>query len=408
MEFKQTQLSNGLQVVGEINPSAASLAAGFFVRTGSRDETAEISGVSHFLEHMVFKGTDKRSPFDVNRDFDTMGARYNAFTSEESTVFYGAVVPEFQSPLIDLLGDILRPSLRGEDFDMEKNVILDEIARYEDQPQFKVYEKLMGQFFRGHPLGNNVLGSPESIRALKRDDMQAYFDRRYSAGNVVVAATGNVDFDALVADVEKACGRWKHFDVTRDTPPVRGNTDQTVIADTKMVHENIALMSVAPSSQDDDRYAAQLLAAIIGDSTGSRLYYALIDQAIADQASMSFDGMDQAGAFITFVSARPDRAAEALAITRGVLADFCQSGPSEAELEAAKNKIASGSTLKGEVPMGRLTSVGLGWVYRHEYVPLPEQIERLFQVSTQEVVELARLYDLSAASVLALGPRESL
>jgi predicted Zn-dependent peptidase len=191
MDFKHTTLPNGLDIVGEVNPSAKSMAAGFFVRTGARDEQAGIEGVSHFLEHMMFKGTARRTPFDVNREFDEMGAYYNAFTSEENTVYFGAVLPEFQTPLLDLLADILRPSLRQEDFDVEKNVIQEEIALYLDRPQYRVFEELMASFFASHPLSHSVLGTRQTIANLKRDDMQAYFDRRYSPGNITHARTGD-------------------------------------------------------------------------------------------------------------------------------------------------------------------------------------------------------------------------
>ena len=175
--FSKT-LDNGLTIVAEVNPNAASMAVGFFVRTGSRDETPEMSGVSHFLEHMIFKGTPRRSAFDVNRDFDRMGANYNAFTSEENTVYFGAVLPEFQTQLLDLLCDILRPALREEDFHLEKNVILDEIALYKDQPRFQVYDNLMDKFFSPHPLGNSILGTDKSIIELSIEQMMSYFERR--------------------------------------------------------------------------------------------------------------------------------------------------------------------------------------------------------------------------------------
>src|SRR5271155_4315444 len=134
MPFHSHKLANGLQVIGESSPSARSAALGFFVRTGSRDETPEVSGVSHFLEHMVFKGTPHRTADQVNREFDRIGADYNAFTSEENTVFHAAVLPEYLPRAIDILADILRPSLRAEDFDTEKKVIIEEIGMYDDQP----------------------------------------------------------------------------------------------------------------------------------------------------------------------------------------------------------------------------------------------------------------------------------
>ena len=408
MEFRQAQLDNGLTVIAEINPSAASMAAGFFVRTGSRDETPSVAGVSHFLEHMMFKGTARRSAFDVNRDFDRMGAHYNAFTSEENTVYYASVLPEFQTQVLDLLGDILRPALRQDDFDMEKNVILDEIARYEDQPRYRAYEKLMASFFAGHPLGNSVLGTPDSIRALTRDHMQDYFDRRYSPTNVVVVGVGNLDFDAFVEKAAQMCSHWTPYDAPRAVAPCLGSARREAIRDEKLTRQVVGLMSPAPASQSPQRFAAHLLSAILGDDSGSRLYYALIEPALADEASMSYDPMDGAGGFITFLSCDPKRAAQVAAIAREEYRKFLDDGATEKELVAAKNKIAASATLKGELPMGRLTAVGFDWVYRRQYVPLKEQVAQLFAVTRDEALTLARQCDILSLTTLTLGPLETL
>ena len=408
MEFKNTTLSNGLTVIAEVNPSAKSMAAGFFAKTGSRDETDEIAGVSHFLEHMMFKGTDRRGALEVNLEFDELGASYNAFTSEENTVYFAGVLPEFQTAMLDLLGDLLRPALRQEDFDMEKGVILDEIARYEDQPTFKMYERLMASHFRGHPLSRNVLGTPDSINALKRDDMQQYFDRRYSPGNVTLIGVGNIDWDAFVAKAGDTCSHWKPFDADRTLSPCGGSGLRIAVTDRKVNREHIGIMSLAPAAQDDSRFAAQLLSTIVGDSTGSRLYYALIDPAIADEAHTAYDMLDGTGGFLTFISTDPQRASQALEIALDEFKKIMDAGFSDAELQAAKNKIASAATLKGELPMGRLTAVGFDWVYRKEYMPLARQIETLFSVTADEVMTVAREFDLTKVTVLALGPLEEI
>ncbi len=408
MKFEHMQLNNGLDIVAEVNPTAASMAAGFFVRTGSRDETSDVSGVSHFLEHMVFKGTHRRSALDVNRTFDELGANYNAFTNEENTVYFAAVLPEFQAPLVDLLCDIMRPALRKEDFDVEKGVILDEIALYKDQPKFRVYDGLMSAHFQGHPLGNRILGSTESIEALRQEGMQAYFDRRYSPDNITVAGVGNLDFDAFAAQIADLCSSWTPSRTGREHFESHPPRATSVITDRKVSREHIGIMSKAPSCQDDARYAAQILAAIVGDTTGSRLYYALVDPAIADEASMTYSPFDREGVFLTFISSDADRAVEATRIAASEFQTFAESGPTDTELEAAKNKIATGATAKGEQPMGRLTAVGFEWVYMKQYVPLSDDIERLLQVTAEEVVEVARRYDLSARTVLGLGPLESL
>src|SRR5437588_6676292 len=153
MPFHSHTLSNGLTIVAESAPSARSLALGFFVRTGSRDETPDVSGVTHFLEHMIFKGTERRSAHDVNRDFDRIGADSNAFTSEENTVFHACLLPEYLPQAVDVLADILRPSLRTEDFDMEKKVIIEEINMYEDQPMWSAYDHAKRVYFAIHRLG---------------------------------------------------------------------------------------------------------------------------------------------------------------------------------------------------------------------------------------------------------------
>src|SRR5947208_3203061 len=192
--FQTHVLDNGLRVIGETSPTARSVAIGFFVRTGSRDETPEVSGVTHFLEHMIFKGTPRRTALEVNLDFDRIGADYNAFTSEENTVFHACVLPEYLPVAVDILADILRPSLRGEDFDMEKNVIIEEIGMYEDQPTFCAYDNAKRVYFADHKLGNSILGTVRSITALTRDQMHDYFTRRYVAPNITVVAAGHFDW----------------------------------------------------------------------------------------------------------------------------------------------------------------------------------------------------------------------
>jgi len=408
MDFEQTTLDNGLTIVAEVNRSAASMAAGFFVRTGSRDETPEVSGVSHFLEHMVFKGTESRSALEVNLDFDKLGANYNAFTSEENTVFYGAVLPEFQDSLLDLLCDILRPALREEDFDLEKHVILDEIALYKDQPKFRVYDRLMNEHFRPHPLANPILGTDESITELKCGQMKSYFAKRYSPSNITLVGVGNLDFDALCRSASRLCSHWDSFETERDLPEATGNSRTEVLHDPKVLREQVAFMSRAPSCQSPDRFAADLIATLIGDSAGSRLYYELVEPAIADEATMSYSPMDAAGGLIIFLSTESSRAPKAMKIVKRVLQDFTEQGPNDQELQAAKNKIASAATLRGEVPMGRLASVGMDWIYRQDYIPLQQHIDMLFAVSRSDITRVARSYDLPATTVVALGPLEHL
>ncbi len=205
MEFKTKKLANGLVIIGELNESAKSSAVGFFVRTGSRDENAQINGVSHFLEHMLFKGTEKLDSFEVNQAFDNTGAQFNAFTSEESTVFYAAVLPEYLAEITELWAHLMRPALREDDFNIEKNVIKEEIAMYKDLPSFDIIDRCRSLYFNGHPCGNSVLGSEESIDALSAGQMREYFQRRYAPNNIILACTGKFDWDEICCLAEKSC-----------------------------------------------------------------------------------------------------------------------------------------------------------------------------------------------------------
>ena len=208
MSFHRHELPNGLEIIAEVNPRAYSTALGFFVRAGSRDESDEVSGVSHFLEHMAFKGNDRFTPDDVNRVFDELGAQYNAATSEEMTLYYAAILPEYLPKTFELLANLLTPALRTEDFETEKQVILEEIGMYDDMPAFAILEKAMESHFAGHPLRQSVLGSVGTVSALTVDQMRSYFRDRYRAGNILLAAAGNIDWPQLVALSEQYCSGW--------------------------------------------------------------------------------------------------------------------------------------------------------------------------------------------------------
>src|SRR5215208_5420611 len=277
MAFHNARLQNGLTIIGETSPSARSVAVGFFVRTGARDETPAEAGVSHFLEHMLFKGTPRRSAEQVNLDFDRIGSGPNAWTSEENTVYYAAVLPEYLPKLIDILADILRPSLRQEDFETEKKVILEEIKKYQDQPGSVAWENARHIYYDKHPLGNSVLGTHESVSALTRDQMRAYFTRRYAANNIILSVAGNFDWKQLVELATAACSGWNTAEVGRThRTEWLGTGGLHVLTREKVQQEYVLCLGGGPPSDSRLRYAADTLALAVGDDTGSRLYWGLI------------------------------------------------------------------------------------------------------------------------------------
>ena len=406
MEFHSHTLPNGLEVVAETNDDAHSASVGFFVKTGSRDESDEVAGVSHFLEHMCFKGTPRRSADDVNREFDEIGAHYNAFTSEECTVYYASVLPEYQEGAIDILADIMRPSLRVEDFDMEKKVILEEIQMYLDQPPFGMDDRIKELHLGKHPLARSVLGTSTSITDLARDQMQAYFASRYSPSNVFVAAAGRIDFAALVEQVAARCGDWQPQPAPRDVPRATPKPQFQVVHRASATQQYVLQISDAPASEDDGRYAAKLLATILGDDSGSRMYWELTDPGLAESASLGHYEYQGLGMFYTWLSCEPEEAEENLRRLDAIYRQAEAIGVTPDELKQAKNKVKARVVLGSERPRSRLFNLGGNWLQRHEYRTVADDIEALDRVTTDDIRAVLKLYPLTAYSTITVGPLE--
>ncbi|MDA1180564.1 MAG: pitrilysin family protein, partial [Planctomycetota bacterium] len=374
MEFRNSRLENGLEIVAECNPHAYSTSLAFFVRAGARDEPESVSGVSHFLEHMVFKGTPTRSAADVNLELDELGANSNAYTSEEQTVYYATVLPELQSQTTQLLADIMRPELRDSDFETEKKVIIEEIRKYDDQPPYGAHEKCMALFFQGHPLANSILGTEKSVGALTVAQMRDYFRARYSPSNIVFAAAGRVDFDRLERDLEKWCGTWEPFITQRSASSARHLCASRQERREQATQQYIIQIGAAPDATDPQRYANRLLTMIVGDDTSSRLYWDLVDSGRAEYAGISSHEFQGAGMNMSYLCCEPDDASEnlqrVLDVQRQVESEFVTAE----ELELAKNKACSHVVLRAERPSSRMFSVGNGWIQRRSYLTVAETV----------------------------------
>jgi predicted Zn-dependent peptidase len=404
MKFQHHQLHNGLTIIGEMSESAQSAAIGFFIRTGSRDETPEISGVSHFLEHMTFKGTERMSALEVNEAFDRTGAKFNAFTSHENTVYYAAVLPEYLNEITGLWIDLMRPSLRDDDFSIEKNVILEEIAMYKDTPQFDVMDRCRSLHFNSHPCGNSVLGSEERIIAMTADQMRFYHNRRYGPNNMVVACCGQFNFDSICKQIERLCGSWKPMDAGRILSFAHGTGKQQRLVKSNLQREHICLMSPSVSAQDKRRYAASILSTIIGDDTGSRFFWSLVDTAIAETAAMEFESLDGAGVMDSYINCGPENALKVMEIIDDIFGDIQNHGIKPEELETARNKILSATTIKSEVPMGRLIDLGMNWIYLQEYICVADEVRNVKAVTLDDVNRLIGEFPPSHFTCFSIGP----
>jgi predicted Zn-dependent peptidase len=394
MEYRRQQLDNGLEIVAECNPAARVMACGFFVRTGARDETPDVGGVSHFLEHMVFKGTPSRSAEQVNRELDEMGSHSNARTGEESTIYHAAVLPEFQTPVVELLADIMRPSLRDDDFRTEQQVIIEEIMMYNDQPPYGGFERIMSEYFGDHPLGQSVLGTVETVGGLTPEKMREYFHRRYSPSNIALAAAGNVDFDRLVDDCQRLCGHWAAGNGQRLAPPALPRTGFVTMHKPESTQQYILQMCRGPATDDPDRYAARALAMIVGDDSGSRFYWEFLDTGVAESAGLGNHEYERAGVLMTWLCCDPGSAQANLERLDRLQKKLRTELVSERELELAKSKITSQIILASERTESRMFSAGSQWLHRHEF-RTPREIADIYQALTlEDINEVARKYPM--------------
>jgi predicted Zn-dependent peptidase len=404
MQFRSVQLDNGLEIIAEVNPSAFSLSLGYFVKAGSRDETPELAGVSHFLEHMVFKGTPNRSAADVNQELDDLGSQSNAYTSEEQTVYYMSVLPEHQSHSLELLTDIMRPALRDLDFETEKQVIIEEIAMYDDQPPYGAVERAMEAYFGDHPLSRRVLGTKETVTALDPVAMRSYHEARYSPNNLTLVAAGAVDFDALVESAKRLTTAWQPADVARTLLRPKGTNADLEIVHPPANQQYTLQHSPGVCSSDNYRYVLRVLATILGDDSGSRLFWALVDNGLADAAVVFTQEFEDCGLFSIYTSCSPEQHESNWEIIQSLLSDSAKSPITEREIELAKNKICAGLILNAERPSNRLFSVGGAWLNRERYETVAEVTERYRRVTRDAIQSAFENLSKRSTVTVTVGP----
>jgi predicted Zn-dependent peptidase len=387
MEFRNTVLENGLEIIAEVNPAAFSLSLGYFVKTGSRDESPKIAGVSHFLEHMMFKGTSRRTSVDVNRELDDLGSQSNAYTSEEQTVYYMSVLPEHQEHATDLLSDMMRPSLREEDFQMERQVILEEIAMYDDQPPYGAMERAMEEYFGDHPLSRRVLGTRDSVGQLEADEMRAYHAARYAPNNLTLVAAGAVDFESLVESAKRMTSHWQPSQTKRTLATPRATSSSIALTHPPATQCYMLQYSPGAGYGSEHRYVLRVLSTILGDDTGSRLFWELVDNGLAESAVAFTQEFEECGLFCTYLACSPQQKESNWEILQNILASANENPISEREIELAKNKICSGMILGSERPSNRLFSVGHAWLNREKYETVAEAVQHYKKVTRDQLQE---------------------
>jgi predicted Zn-dependent peptidase len=407
MIFHTHRLANGLQIVAQPMPDFESVAVSYYVNTGSRDELDPvIEGVSHFLEHMVFKGTQTLDWQQITLEFNKIGAEINAFTSQEATVFYARVLGEYLERALELLSDMMYPRLDESDFTTEKEVIVNEIARSEDQPYGLAYRRMMQAYFGDHPLGHDVLGSRASIRGMHIEQMRDYWQRRYAANNLILAVAGNFDWERLLQLAEKHAANWRTGDAGRNTEPYEPpRAHNEVIVDPKLKQQIMFLSMPCVDVRDEDYYAATLGGSILGDGDGSRLYWNIYQKGLAESASAGLWALEGTGMLMMEANSTPDKAPRVLKMLRAELDSLLDDGVYEDELRRAKDKLISHMVLSSESTFSRMRSLANDWVTEGRLLTVDEEVERVEKVTTEDVLRALRRFPMRDKQVLtALGP----
>ena len=398
-------LENGLSVVIERMPDVRSAAAGFLVRTGARDEVPSLAGVSHFLEHMMFKGTAKRSWRDITIDFDRMGSTYNAFTSEDRTVYYGWVRKDDVGRQIELLADMIRSVLPAEEFETEKHVVLEEIAMAKDDLDHLAFDFLQTKVFAGHPLEWPILGYEQTVREMTRDQMREYFERRYAPDNMLLIVAGNVDPAEIISLTERYCGAWKPSGTTADRIPPTIHRGTHVLTLDRFKQQVIALTFPSVSARDARAETAAAAATILGGEN-SRFFWNIVQQGVAPRAGAYHLEYTDCGVLILFGVCQPENAERLLEAIRAEARCICSACVEVQEVDRVKNKRRTSLAVEGEAPYYRLTQLMEDMEYRGAPRTVEQMLAEVDAVTVGTVRDYFQDFPVNAdGHLISVGPR---
>ena len=410
---RRTVLPGGLRVVTEAMPGVRSATIGAWVGVGSRDEAPTLSGASHFLEHLLFKGTPGRSAMDISVALDRVGGEFNAFTAKEYTCFHARVLDQDLPLAVDVLGDMITSSLiTAEDVEAEREVILDEIAMHDDDPDDVVHNLWAEQAWGPGPLGRPIAGTVESIRSLTRAQIARYYRTRYRPENMVIAVAGNIEHAAVVRLVRTAFGRSNFLaDTTVRPVPVRRSDrfkrsaagEVTVSRPFEQV--NVVLGVNALARTDDRRYALGVLNAVLGGGTSSRLFQEVREHRGLAYSVYSFAShYNDAGMFGVGVGCLPSKLDEVLAVVRDEMRELAENGITEEELERGQGQLRGGLVLSLEDSGSRMSRIAKAELLYDELPTLEEVIGRIDAVTLEDVQLLAKELFAQPETLAVVGP----
>lgn len=409
-EILRSEYSSALRLVTEHMPGVRSATLGIWVHAGSRDEQPRLAGASHFLEHLLFKGTRTRTARDIAEAFDAIGGDLNAYTAKEHTTFYSRVLDRDVPMAVDFLCDMLQDSvIKAADLDAERQVILEEINMHEDTPDELVHDIFLEAMWGEHPLGRPVLGTVETVTAGSRDQIRRFWKEHYVPGNFIVVAAGNVEHDAVAALVEEHLAPGERVDGNNaalraggEEPPTSGRA-LVRHRTTEQAHICIGVPGLA--RRDPRRFAFGLVNNAIGGGMSSRLFQEVREKRGLAYSVFSYHTMyTEAGVFCVYAGTTPARAQEVLSIVVGELEQVAQKGLTSEELARAKSHLKGSLALSQEDTGGRMSRLGKGEIGHGEILTIEEIFERIEGVTAEETQEVAESVLSRPRTVSVIGP----
>lgn len=403
--IRTTRLDNGLVVVTEQMPASRSVAIGFWVDAGSRDEDPAISGASHFLEHLLFKGTDTRSAKDIAESIEAVGGDINAYTTKEYTAYYTRLLDTDVDVGLSILTDIMSvPAFRADEIEAERKVIVEEILMHEDEPSDMVHDLFAGALYPGHPLGRLVLGDRSTITAMSRDQIAGYFGSHYRPPSMVVAAAGNVDHDHVVTRVEERFASASGEGPPRAEPAL-GPARPVAVHDrpTEQAHLVVGCRSI--DRNDDDRFALSVLVQLLGGGSSSRLF-----QEIREKRGLVYSvyayrmAYVETGALAVYAGTSPAHAPEVLQLIDAELARVVDEDVTDHELAVAKGHVKGSLALSLEDSASRMSRIGRSQLVHGSVMSFDEVAARTSDVTAADVRRVAERVVTGERSVAVVGP----
>ena len=405
MSIRTTSLAEGLTVVTEQMPDVRSASVGFWVGTGSVDEAPAQAGASHFLEHLLFKGTEQRSARSIAEAVDRVGGDMNAFTTKEYTTFYVRVLADDAAMGADLLSDIMwSPAFRPEEVESERQVILEEILMHADEPADLVHDVLARALFPAHPLGREVIGEQATISAMSREEIAAFHAEHYRPANVVVAAAGRIDHDQMVDRIaSRLAGRSGGGTARRVRPETPAVRREVVHRTTEQTH--IAIGVPAPDRDDEERHAMGIVEHVLGGGMSSRLF-----QSIREERGLAYSvyayrlGFEGAGALAVYAGTSPANVRQVQELILEEIERTARKGITADELDAARSHIRGAMALGLEDSGARMSRIGHSQLVHGRVLTLDEVEQRLAALTPEHVNDVASRWLSHPSTVACVGP----